>query len=60
MTDEVELPSANEVIEDPTASWWLKESLTRALIRDPADALNDAVLLAAMLDQRLRRELDLD
>lgn len=60
MNEEVELPSIDEVIEDPSTSWWLKESVVRALTRDPVDALNDALLLAGLLDQRMRDLLDLD
>jgi hypothetical protein len=58
MKDEVELPSLSDVIEDPATSWWLRESLTRAMIRDPVDALNDALLLAQLLDNRLKEDMD--
>jgi hypothetical protein len=60
MSDEVVLPSLDEVIEDPSSSWWLKESLTRAMIRDPVDALNDSLLLAALLERQMRKILELD
>ena len=49
-----------DVLEDPATSEWLKSSLTAALLRDPVDALNDALVLAALLDDHLRRVLDLD
>jgi hypothetical protein len=54
MNDIEELPSVEAVIEDPASSCWLKTSAYTALQRDPVDALNDALLLAALLDQRLR------
>lgn len=48
-----------EILEDPAASDWLKGALRTALERDPVDALNDALLLAATLEERLRAVLDL-
>ena len=50
---------AEEILEDPSASDWLKGALRSALERDPVDALNDALLLAATLEERLRAVLDL-
>ena len=49
-----------DVLEDPATSEWLKSSLTAALRRDPVDALNDALVLAALLDSQLRKVLDLE
>ena len=49
-----------DVLEDPATSEWLKSSLTAALRRDPVDALNDALVLAALLDTQLRKVLDLE
>lgn len=60
MNEEVVLPSIDEVIEDPATSWWLKDGITSALSRDPVAALNDALMLAGLLDNRLRQVLDLD
>ena len=54
-----ELPSVEAVIEDPASSYWLKASVQTAIRRDPVDALNDALLLAALLDQRLRDVMEL-
>jgi len=54
MNELEELPTAEAVIEDPASSYWLKASIQTAIQRDPVDALNDALLLAALLDQRLR------
>ena len=40
---------AADVLSDPTASDWLKRALLEALRRDPADAANDAYVLASIL-----------
>jgi hypothetical protein len=48
-----------EILDDPSASDWLKGALRSAIERDPVDALNDALLLAATLEERLRTVLDL-
>lgn len=53
-------PTAAEVLDDAGASRWLKTALRDALLRDPVDALNDALVLAAVLESHLREELDLD
>ena len=53
-------PTAAEVLEDAATSKWLKAALRDALARDPVDALNDALVLAAVLDAHLREVLDLD
>lgn len=52
--------SIPDVLADPATSDWLKSSLTTALRRDPVDALNDALVLAALLDTQLRKVLDLE
>jgi len=49
---EHELPTIEEVLRDPSASFWLKAALRSALARDPVDAANDAEVLARLLDQR--------
>lgn len=51
--------SIEELLRDPSASQWLKSALRTALARDPADALNDAFLLAGVLEERLRGVLEL-
>ena len=53
-------PTVADLLDDPTASKWLKAALREAVRRDPVDALNDALVLAAVLDSHLRRVLDLD
>jgi len=50
----------SEVLADAAASVWLKAALRDALRRDPVDALNDAILLAALLDSHLREVMDLE
>jgi len=47
-----EIPSINEVMEDPSASFWLRQALRGALARDPVDAANDAEMLTRLLDAR--------
>lgn len=53
-------PTAKDVLADASASQWLKTALREALERDPADALNDALALAGILEDRLRTILELD
>lgn len=53
-----ELPLIDEVLRDPSASSWLRSSLSAALARDPVDAANDAEVLARVLDARCRRLLE--
>jgi hypothetical protein len=50
----------SDVLADTATSTWLKSALRDALRRDPVDALNDALVLAALLDAHLREVLDLD
>jgi hypothetical protein len=51
---------AKALLEDPATSTWLKSMLQWAMERDPVDALNDALALAEILEERLRREFGLD
>ncbi len=53
------LATSEAILADPQASEWLKSALKSATERDPIDAFNDALVLAATLEERLRRELDL-
>lgn len=46
-----ELPEIEAVLEDPAASFWLKDALRSALLRDPVDAANDSEVLARLLDR---------
>ena len=54
------MPDIQIILEDPAVSDWLKAALTEAIERDPVDALNDALLLAQTLDDRLRETLGLE
>ena len=55
-----EVASAVEgVLTDAASSDWLKDALQTALQRDPVDALNDALALAAALEAHLRAALGL-
>jgi hypothetical protein len=49
-----------EVLADAATSAWLKAALSDALRRDPVDALNDALVLTALLEAHLREVLDLE
>jgi hypothetical protein len=51
--------TSTEVLADPAASDWLKVALKSAVARDPIDALNDALLLAAILEDNLRTRLEI-
>jgi hypothetical protein len=53
-------PTAAEVLADGATSEWLKSALRDALRRDPVDALNDALVLGAVLEAHLREVLDLE
>jgi len=52
--------TAQDILADQAASTWLRSALQSALERDPVDALNDALVLAAALDTHLRVELGLE
>jgi hypothetical protein len=51
------LPTIQEILSDPAASFWLRESLRTALVRDAVDAANDAEVLARLLDRRCKEIL---
>ncbi len=50
-------PAIARVLSDPCASFWLKNALRAALIRDPVDAANDAEVLFRLLDDWCREIL---
>lgn len=52
------LPTIDEILDDPAASFWLKAALRSARSRDPVDAANDADVLARVLERRCRNVLD--
>ena len=41
------------ILDDPCASFWIKNALRSALERDPVDALNDAEVLVNILQENL-------
>lgn len=51
--------SVQSVIADDTTCEWLRTALQSALQRDPVDSLDDALLLAGLLEERLRLLFDL-
>jgi len=51
---------AERALGDASSSLWLKRALREALERDPVDALNDALYLAGILEERMRSALGLD
>lgn len=44
--------TVEDVLSDPSASNWLKDSLRSALRRDPVDAVSDAHILSYLLKNR--------
>lgn len=51
------MPSDDEILQilkGPGTSNWMKVALSTALNRDPVDAVNDAELLALVLNKRLK------
>ena len=52
-------PKPDDILANPATSDWLKAALQSAVARDPIDALNDALVLAATLEDRLRDVLGL-
>jgi hypothetical protein len=51
------IPTAEEILDDPAASTWLRMALTMALRQDCVDAANDAATLAAVLQARADKVL---
>lgn len=56
---EAAAPTADQVFRDDSTSPWLKSALQSALERDTVDALNDALLLASVLEEQLRAQYQL-
>lgn len=42
----------DQVLSDPGTSYWLRDALRAAMVRDPVDASNDAQVLARLLEDR--------
>jgi len=53
-----ELPTLDEILVDPAASFWLKSAIRSALRRDPIDAANDAEMLTKLIDRWCREVLN--
>jgi hypothetical protein len=58
--EQPEVPTVDDLLKDPSTSFWLRNALTSALLRDPVDAANDAEILARVLDQQCRLILGQD
>lgn len=58
LRDPSDSPETEKILKDPAASHWLKQALSSALLRDPVDAINDAEVLARVLDERCRSILN--
>jgi hypothetical protein len=43
-------------LANPATTYWLRDALKSALLRDPVDALHDAEELAALLQDRLESD----
>lgn len=52
--DSLSVPSTETILNDPAASYWLKQAVKDAMQRDPLDALADAIALSVVLRQRLK------
>lgn len=48
-------PSVDDILTDPSTSYWLKNALERALERDAVDAANDAKILSKVLNDRMTK-----
>lgn len=46
-----QLPTTEQLLADPSISYWFKSALRSALTRDPVDALLDAELLVRVLSR---------
>ena len=42
----------DQVLGEPSTSYWLRDALRSAMVRDPVDAARDALVLARLLDKR--------
>lgn len=57
-SEQPEVPTVEDLLKDPSTSFWLRNALIAALSRDPVDAANDAEILARVFDRRCRLILD--
>ena len=54
---QVRIPTVQEILDAPDASFWLKNALREAIKRDPVDAVTDAELLVLLLQRRVEDAL---
>ncbi len=52
--DYSDTPTIDEVLADKASSFWIKNALQSAIMRDPVDAAEDAAFLSALLDKRVK------
>lgn len=50
----VKLMNIQEILNDPSTSFWLKDAIRQCDSRDPVDVLNDLEVLNELTEQRLR------
>ena len=48
------MPTIEQVLADPCASFWLRDAIVALLNRDVVDAANDAELLAVLMSNRCK------
>lgn len=46
-----------QIIKDPSASYWLKDAIRSTMARDVVDAANDAEVLSAILNAKAENAL---
>lgn len=49
---EAQRDDVDQVLSDPSTSYWLRDALRSAMVRDPVDAARDALVLARLLEDR--------
>ncbi len=50
-------PNLRIILNSPATSYWLRNTIESAMVRDPVDALRDAETLLAVLEERLRETM---
>ena len=57
MLGPLEAPTIKSVLNDPSASDWLKSAIRELLERDPVDAAHDTFWLGAIMQERAKAAL---
>jgi hypothetical protein len=52
MSADVPVPSPEQILDDPAASYWLKQAVHAGLRRDPVDVASDAQILSDVFSAR--------